>query len=158
LRAAAHRGRFATVLPDVHRERAIVAFVGGDTRGARDLFLASGAELDYAYLAEFSALEGDVASSALHFARVFAHGVPEARIVGALLRACERSGAAALRELARRNLANEHTVRDAEAQLRAMPLRAGAWNEMATLRRILGDEEEALRCAERAGALTEAAE
>jgi hypothetical protein len=143
---------------DLPRERAIVAFVGGDPGTARELFAAQAAELDHAYLAELSALGGDAVSAAAHYARVLERGLPEARIVGALLRACERTGAPALRSLAAGALANESIARDFEAQLRAVPQRPRAWSEMATLRSVLGDAEEAARYAERAQALTEAAE
>jgi hypothetical protein len=148
---------------DGRRARAIVAFLGGFPRAARELF-AAGVEatyepIDSAYLAELAALEGEGATAAVHFTRVFGSGEPpDARVVGALLRACERTDSPALRDLARYELANPATVRDLEAQLRTTPLRAGAWSEMATLRRVLGEEEEAARCAERALALSEAAE
>jgi tetratricopeptide (TPR) repeat protein len=150
--------RSASVTSEARRERALAAFVMGDRRASRDLFSTDAAELDHTYLAELEALEGEVASSVAHFSHVWAHGGGDVRVVGALLRACQRTPAPQLLAFAARVLANEAAVRDIEAKLRATPLRAGAWSEMATLRRVLGEDEEALRCAERAHALTDAAE
>ncbi|HEX8796624.1 MAG TPA: S16 family serine protease, partial [Polyangiaceae bacterium] len=75
-----------------------------------------------------------------------------------LLRACARAGSRELERAAARVLARPAIVELLETRLRASPLRAGAWREMATLRRVLGDSDGAARCAERAEALADAAE
>ena len=47
---------------------------------------------------------------------------------------------------------------DLEAELRAAPLRAETWREMSTVHRVRGEMEAAARCAERAAALSDAAD
>ncbi len=140
------------------RERALLAFLNGDARKARELFAAGSPQaIDESYLAELDVLEGFAASAAARFARVIDPAAPDRRVVSVLLRACERTGAPQLRAVAARALAGKGFAQELEAQLRATPLRAEAWREMATLRSVLGETEEAARCAERAQALTDAA-
>jgi tetratricopeptide (TPR) repeat protein len=144
------------------REQALGAFLAGDARSARRLFTPTGAGpldlLDETYLAELDVLEGSAVSAASRFARVLDPASPDRRIVGVLLRAYERTGAPELRAVASRALAGRSIAHDIEAQLRATPLRADVWREMATLRSVLGDGEEAARYSERAHALSEAAQ
>jgi tetratricopeptide (TPR) repeat protein len=144
------------------REQALGAFLAGDVRGARRLFTPTPADpvdlLDETYLAELDVLEGFALSAAARFARVLDPASPDRRILGVLLRAYERTGAPELRAIAARALAGRSIAQDVEAQLRSTPLRAEAWREMATLRSVLGEAEEAARYAERAHALSEAAQ
>jgi predicted Zn-dependent protease len=143
---------------DEVRERALTAFLLGNSRVTRQLLsVRTGDALDETYLAELDVLEGHAASAATRFARVVDPAVPDRRVVGVLLRAFERTGAPELRAVAARALAGRGIAQDLEAQLRATPLRAEAWREMATLRAVLGDSDEAARCAERARALADAA-
>ncbi len=141
------------------RERALAAFLLGDSRTARHLLAANPVDaLDDSYLAELDVLDGDVKSAAGRFARVLDPASPDPHIVGVLLRAYGRTRAPELRTVAARALTGNAVAHDLEAQLRATPLRAEAWREMATLRTVLGETEEAARCAERARALADAAQ
>lgn len=140
------------------REKAIAAYVLGDPRETRRLLESDGEPLDQTYLAELDALEGDAPSAARRFSAVLDTDRVDPEAAGALLRACGRSEAAELERAAARVLARPAIVELLEAQLRASPLRASAWREMAMLRRVMGDAEGAARCAERAAALADAAE
>jgi hypothetical protein len=156
--ASAHPLEEQLPVVDDMRERALTAFLVADVRATRQLLAANPWNaLDETYLAELDVLEGHAASAASRFARVVDPVVPDRRIVGVLLRAFERTGAPELRAVAARALAGRGIAHDLESQLRATPLRAEAWREMATLRAVLGEAEEAARCADRARALTDAA-
>jgi hypothetical protein len=140
------------------REKAIAAHILGDARQARRLLESGGERLDETYLAELDAVEGDAASGARRFSIVLDTDRADPEVAGALLRACGRADAGELERAAARVLARPSIMELLEGQLRASPLRVGAWREMATLRRVLGDAEGADRCAERAAALADAAE
>jgi tetratricopeptide (TPR) repeat protein len=144
------------VAPDL-RQRAITSFVLGDALDARAALEEGGDRLDVAYLAELDALEGKVDAAARAWSRVLDADSIEPRVVGALLRAYERTGARALERVAA-SLPHHRLLEELEGQLRASPLRAGPWREMATLRRLKGEKEEAARCSERARALSDAAD
>lgn len=140
------------------RERALAAYVLGDVREARRLLQSRGETLDETYLAELDAAEGDAASAARRYAAVLDSDHVDPQVASALLRACGRGNARELELAAARLLARPAIVELLDAQLRASPLRAGGWREMATLRRVMGDAEGAARYAERAAALADAAE
>lgn len=140
------------------RARALAAYVLGDARETRRLLDPCDEPLDQTYLAELDALEGDTASAARRFSKVLDCDRVDAEAACALLRACDRTEARDLERAAARVLARPAIVELLEARLRASPLHAGAWREMATLRRVMGDSEGAARCAERAAALADAAE
>jgi tetratricopeptide (TPR) repeat protein len=140
------------------RERAIASFLLGDVGQARNLFCARGERLDEAYLADLDVLEGRLDTAVERWARVLGGGQPDTRIVGTLLRVYARTQDAALGRLAARILEDAELAQEIEAQLRGSPVRADVWWMMAALRRALGDRDEAARCAERARALSEAAE
>ena len=142
---------------DAPVEQAIAAYLQGDARLARALF-AGGGGLCETYLAELDAMEGDVPSSARRWVRVLERDPVDPRAVGALLDACERSRAPELERVAAAALRRPAIALELETQLRASPLRPEAWREMAALRRLLGDHEEAARAHERARALSAAAE
>jgi len=149
----------ADVATDDAREQGLGAWVLGDANEARHRLSIRGERLDETYLAELDALEADYDSAARRWSRVLDRDPGEdTRAVAAMLRACERTDAPELRRAAARVLAQPGLVEHMEAQLRAMPLRADAWREMATLRRVLGHLDEAARCAERAQALADAVE
>jgi tetratricopeptide (TPR) repeat protein len=150
--------RGAGAAPGDTRQRAITSFVLGDVRDARAALEEGGELLDLAYLAELDALEGNAELAARAWSRVLDAESVDPRIVAALLRACDRTGAPALERVAASVLPHHPVVEELEAQLRASPLRAGPWREMATLRRLKGEYEESSRCSERARALSEAAE
>jgi tetratricopeptide (TPR) repeat protein len=140
------------------RERAIASFLRGDLSETRALLSARGERLDEAYLAELEAIEGRLEAAAVRWGRVLDSSKPDARIVGTLLRVYARTQDAALGRLAAGVLEHDGLAQEIEAQLRGSPLRPDAWWMMAALRRALGDRDEAARCAERARALSEAAE
>jgi tetratricopeptide (TPR) repeat protein len=141
------------------RLQALAAFVLGDVRAARELLGRRREWLDEAYLAELDAMEGDVSASAARFARLFGEGspAPDLRVLTTMLQACERTRSSALERVAAGALSRPEARREVEAHWRANPLRPEAWREMGTLQRLLGQAEEAGRCAERAQALVEAA-
>lgn len=140
------------------REDAIAAFVEGDARAAREGLDRGGELLDEKYLAELDAIEHDTASAAKRFERAVTADPSDVRFFRALLRACASTRAPELARVASRAAAAERVVQEIESQLRAAPMRAAAWHEMATFERVLGHMEEAARCEERARSLAEAAE
>ena len=144
--------------PERPREQAVAAFLVGDERTARGLFGAQGERLDDVYLAELDAMQGDAESAARRWGRVLDGEPIDTRVVGAMLRAVDRTRARPIERTARGVLEQPGLAQELEAQLRASPLRAEAWREMAALRRVLGDVEDAERCSDRARALAEAGE
>jgi len=145
---------------DDPRQEAMVRFIAGDARAARALFARRGARLDEAYLAELDALEGDPTSAARRFGRLLdGGGSPlDARLLGALLRACLVHPGSPLDAVAARALRRPEPGRELESRARANPRHAGAWREVAALHRIVGDVADAAACEERAKTLAEAAE
>jgi hypothetical protein len=140
------------------RERALASYVLGEVRETRRFLQSCGEPLDETYLAELDALEGDTASAAHRFSAVLDSDNVDPEVAGALLRACERIESRELERAAARLLTRPAIVELLDARLRASPLRADAWREMATLRRVMGDAEGAARYAEHAAALADAAE
>jgi tetratricopeptide (TPR) repeat protein len=158
LRESARARGVGAVPTDPPRERALALFVLGDTGEARTLLGARGERLDEAYLAELDAIEGRLDTAAARWMRVLDGDKPDARIVGTLLRVYARTSDGALGRMAAAVLQRDELAQEMEAQLRGSPLRSDAWLEMAALRRLLGDADEAARCADRARALSEAAD
>ena len=139
------------------REQAILLALSGDSAGARRLFESRGETIDRKYLADLAVLEGDEARAARLYVATLQRDPHDLRVIEWLL---SRDSGAGSSETARYFGAPEvarRTTAVLESAVRAAPLRPSLWSERATLQRILGNEPEAMRYAERARALDEAA-
>jgi tetratricopeptide (TPR) repeat protein len=139
------------------RERAIELFLAGDAHRARELLEGSSEALDLKYRADLEAIEGSPDQAARLYLQSLDEDPDDVRVVEWLLHDYERSGWDRTADYFQRPEVAERTLHRLNASLRASPLRASAWRQLAVLNRILGREEEALRCGERAESLEEAA-
>jgi len=139
------------------RERAIELFLAGDAERARELLNGRDEALDLKYRADLAALEGSGEEAARLYLQSLEEDPGDIRILEWLLHDYERSGLERTADYFRRPDVAERTLHRLNAALRAYPLRASVWRQMAVLNRILGRGDEALRCGERAESLEEAA-
>jgi tetratricopeptide (TPR) repeat protein len=139
------------------RERAIREFLRGRDVEARALFEQGGELLDRKYLADLSLLEGDAPRAVAGFAEALTEDPDDERILASLLEHAHRAPGFALGDVVTSGALRSRLVSNVETSLRESPLSASSWRSMAGLRRLLGDEAEAERCAERASALQTAA-
>ncbi len=139
------------------RERAIELFLAGDAERARELLNGRGEALDLKYRADLAALEGSREEAARLYLQSLEEDPGDIRVLEWLLHDYERSGLERTADYFRRPDVAERTLHRLNAALRAYPLRASVWRQMAVLNRILGRGDEALRCGERAESLEEAA-
>jgi tetratricopeptide (TPR) repeat protein len=139
------------------RERAIALALSGDLAAARGLFRAGGQPIDLKYLGDLAAVEGDEQAAARLYVESLQSDPDDLRVIEWLLALDSNpTSSAAGRYFGQLDVA-QRTSSVLEAAVRAAPLRPSLWRERATLQRILGNEPDAARYAERAKALEEAA-
>ena len=139
------------------RERALLAFLGGDHAAARELFRRGGELLDTKYEASLSVLEGDWDTALPGLLVALERDPDDMRVVTMLL---DRSAAAeepAIAGVFRSPGVKDRVLANLVAAVRASPLRSSLWRDASMLHEILGHQDEALRCAGRASALEVAA-
>lgn len=145
-------------LPDeTPRERAIGLFLSGDAGRARELLDGRGEALDLKYRADLAVLAGSREEGADLYLESVAADPDDLRVIEWLLHDYEESRSPRTAEYFQRASVAEHVLHRLNASLRASPLRASVWRQMAVVSGILGRADEALRCGRRAQTLEEAA-
>ncbi len=139
------------------RERAISLFLQGDREGARGLFDRSEDVLDLRYRADLAVLDGAIAEGVALYLESLGPDPDDGRVVEWLLARYESDRLAEIGAYFSRPEALERSLERLGAAVHASPLRGSLWRQLATLHGIAGHSEEALRCAQRAEALEEAA-
>jgi tetratricopeptide (TPR) repeat protein len=154
------RIRFADdeALPDpTPRERAIGLFLTGDAMGAREVLEAGNEGLDLKYRADLAVLGGSREEGGRLYLESLAQDPDDVRIIEWLLHDYNKSRSPLTALCLRQAAVAERVQQRLNDTLRSSPLRGSVWRQLAALNEILGRNEEALRCAERAETLEEAA-
>ncbi len=139
------------------RERGIELALSGGRQAAREVFAEAGEALDRKYLADLFVLEGAREEAiALYLASLGAYG-NDASVLEWLLEQYAVTGSERIADYFRRPEVGRGALQMLEGLRSASPLRPSPWKQVAVLHRLLGNKREAARCAERAGALEEAA-
>ncbi|SRR6266545_10250 len=152
--------RFTDNEPPDHptpRRRALALALLGEHSRATELLRNEGALLDRKYLADLMLAEGHP-ESAVHVYLSALRADPADRwVLRQVLSLAGSPGEELIAEHFRQPQNAAQAEEMLESSLRAAPLRSDSWREMAMLRQVRGQEEEARRCAERADALAQAA-
>jgi tetratricopeptide (TPR) repeat protein len=140
------------------RERAIELFLAGDSSGARELLNGWNEVLDLKYRADLAVLAGSPAEGVSLYLQSLESDADDVRVLEWLLNDYESSRSTRIEKYFKRPGISEHALERLDASLRASPLRASLWRQVASLHQILGHGEEAGRSAQRAESLEEAAD
>jgi len=140
----------------IPRAQAIRLALAGDAAGARALLEGGPEILDRKYIADLARLDGDRSTSVRIYLDVLRADRSDLRVIGWLLDACADGSSADADAIARFFSHPDHAGRTLEilqAAVRAVPLRASLWRQLACLHRIQGRAEQADKAAERSAAL-----
>jgi tetratricopeptide (TPR) repeat protein len=135
------------------RERAVAAYMVGETRAARELFARGDDLLDAKYAANLDLLEGRAARGVGGLIAALERDPDDVRVLRALLDRYEASHSEEIVSALSRPDVRDKLVTKMCAVVRISPRNPSAWRNLATLRAILGDASEAARCETRAAAL-----
>jgi tetratricopeptide (TPR) repeat protein len=141
------------------RRRALHMALTGHVAAARPLLERGGEVLDRKYLADLELLAGRPEAAGRLFLGTLPDDPDDARVIGWLLdHVAGAAGAEAkrIRDRFARPEIGRRAAAALEARVREAPRRSAAWRQLAVLHRLLGEEAEARRCAERAAALSPA--
>ena len=139
------------------REQAIGFFLVGDVARARELLDGMNEPLDLKYRADLAVLEGAREEGVRRYLQSLEGDPDDVRVLEWLLHDYEDSPSDLTAAYFGRPAVAEAALHRLNAALRASPLRASVWRQLAVLNRILGHGEEAQRCSVRAESLEEAA-
>jgi Lon protease (S16) C-terminal proteolytic domain len=140
------------------REQAVDLALRGDLAGARANFAAGGELLDLKYLADLTAMSGSRDEAIRDYIACLRQDPGDFRVVGWLLDEYRRAQPDAVASYFRQNDVSKAIEARLTTAIRDAPVRASLWRHREALHRIAGREDEAARCALRAGALEQQAE